>query len=236
MELTTHTIFDLLAYSIGALLFFLSNRSKTHQQVPSLRLFLLAAGAFGIGTLCARLSVQFESGIPVDLETFMVGFGAGGKSIVGGLLGGILGVKLVKRFLKKDEDQTERMSFGDRAVVPIGVGLCIARVGCFLAGMGDDTYGIPTELPIGWDFGDGIARHPAQIYEIIGTVLTVGMVLLFWKKARRPGDRFGWFLLGFCVLRFALECVRVHPTPYFGLSVYQLLCLVGAVWAIRGKF
>ncbi|MCP4678990.1 MAG: prolipoprotein diacylglyceryl transferase [Deltaproteobacteria bacterium] len=231
-----HTFFDLLAYSTGALLFFLSNRSKTHSPVSPVRLFLLAAGAFGIGTFSARLLVQFEGGLPVDLDTFMIGFGAGGKSIVGGLLGGILGVKLVKRFLKKDESQTERMSFGDRTVVPIGVGLCIARVGCFLSGMSDDTYGIPTHLPTGWDFGDGISRHPAQIYEIIGTVVTVGLVKFFWKKARQPGDRFGWFLLGFCVLRFLLEFVKIHPTPYFGLSVYQVLCLVGAVWAIRGKF
>ncbi len=236
MEITTHTIFDVLAYFTGGLLFFLINRSKKNNPVPSLRLVFFAVGAFGFGALASRLLVQFESGLPSDLEAFIVRFNAGGKSIVGGLLGGILGGKLVKLFLKKDKDKTERLSFGDNTVIPLGAALCIARVGCFLSGMHDDTYGTPTQLLFGWDFGDGIARHPTQIYEIAGTVVATLLIVYFWKKAKQPGDRFGWFLLGFCILRFLLEFIRIHPAPYAGFTVYQVVCLAGMLWALLGKF
>ncbi len=236
MEITTHTIFDVLSYFTAGVLFFLINRIKENTPVPPIRLVFFAVGVFGFGIIGARLSVQFENGLPTDLESLISGFLAGGKSIVGGLLVGIIGGKFVKLFFKKDKDKSQRLSFGDNTVIPIGAALCIARVGCFLSGMNDDTYGIPTQLPFGWDFGDGIARHPTQIYEIIGTVVTVSLVMYFGKKAKHPGDRFGWFLFGFCILRFLLEFVRIHPAPYAGLTVYQVICLAGMVWALLGRF
>ena len=61
-------------------------------------------------------------------------------------------------------------------VWPIAVGLAIGRVGCFLAGLHDDTYGLPTALPWGVDFGDGTPRHPTQLYEI-AVVLPLGWAL-----------------------------------------------------------
>ena len=53
---------------------------------------------------------------------------------------------------------------------------------CFLAGLHDDTYGLPTAAPWGMDFGDGIPRHPTQLYEI-AVVLPLGLALMLQTQA-----------------------------------------------------
>ena len=47
----------------------------------------------------------------------------------------------------------------------LAIGIAIGRIGCFLSGLEDYTYGTPTTLPWGYDFGDGVLRHPVQLYE-----------------------------------------------------------------------
>lgn len=145
-----------------------------------------------------------------------------GQSIVGGLLGGLVGVEIAKKLTG------QARSTGDAMVLPIAVGLAIGRVGCFLAGLHDDTYGIPTAAPWGVDFGDGLPRHPTQLYEI-AVVLTLGAVL---HRARFavPGLAFKLFLSGYLLWRFAVEFLKPVPVAYpLGLSGIQWTCLVALV-------
>lgn len=142
-----------------------------------------------------------------------------GQSIVGGLLGGLIGVEIAKKLT----GQTR--STGDAMVWPIALGLAIGRVGCFLAGLHDDTYGVPTALPWGVDFGDGIPRHPTQLYEI-AVVLPLGWAL---HRARftSPGLAFKLFLSSYLLWRFAVEFLKPVPVAYLpGLSGIQWTCLV----------
>ncbi len=46
-------------------------------------------------------------------------------------------------------------------------GLAVGRIGCHLAGLTDGTHGDPSSLPWAVDFGDGIPRHPVNLYEVI---------------------------------------------------------------------
>lgn len=141
-----------------------------------------------------------------------------GQSIVGGLLGGLIGVELAKKLT----GQTR--STGDAMVLPIAVGLSIGRVGCFLAGLHDDTYGLATTAPWGVDFGDGLPRHPTQLYEIV-VVLALGIGL---HRARfaTPGLAFKLFLSAYLLWRFAAEFLKPVPVAYpLGLSGIQWTCL-----------
>ena len=56
----------------------------------------------------------------------------------------------------------------------------VGRWGCFLSGLEDQTHGTPTALPWGHDFGDGMLRHPVQLYEsfAMGLFLVVALVLI----------------------------------------------------------
>ncbi len=148
-----------------------------------------------------------------------------GQSIVGGLLGGLIGVEIAKRIVGIRE------STGDRFVVPILVGLIIGRIGCFLAGIDDETYGVATKLPWGVDFGDGVFRHPTQIYDMLFAVaaliaLTVAKPVL----ARQSGLQFKLLLAGYLVWRLLVDSLK--PVPYAfpgGLSGIQLVCIVALV-------
>jgi phosphatidylglycerol:prolipoprotein diacylglycerol transferase len=145
-----------------------------------------------------------------------------GQSIVGGLLGGLLGVEIAKR-LAGVHDST-----GDRFVLPILVGLVIGRVGCFLAGLLDDTYGNPTALPWGVDFGDGVARHPTQLYDIAFALAALWLLQTNHDTlARVPGLAFKLMLSGYLAWRFAIDALK--PVPYAwpgGFSGIQFVCLL----------
>jgi phosphatidylglycerol:prolipoprotein diacylglycerol transferase len=85
----------------------------------------------------------------------------GGKTIVGALILGLISVELMKRYIGV------RQSTGDLYAIPLALGIAIGRIGCFLTGLSDSTYGTPTTLPWAINFGDGIPRHPTQLYEIV---------------------------------------------------------------------
>lgn len=153
-----------------------------------------------------------------------------GQSMVGGLLGGWLGVEMGKRFA----GITRRT--GDDFVVPILVGLAIGRIGCFLSGLHDGTYGLPTDLPWGVDFGDGLPRHPTQLYEMALALVA----LITWPRwsrlfAHQPGLAFRIVMLAYFLWRFAIDRLKPVPYPYvFGWSGLQWVCLGAAGLIVLG--
>jgi len=145
-----------------------------------------------------------------------------GQSIVGALIGGWLGVEIAKRIFGI------RHSTGDAFVTPLVAGIAIGRIGCFLAGLNDDTYGLPSELPWAIDFGDGVRRHPTQLYDIL-FVLALWAVLEHFRPAlaRIPGLRFKWFLAGYLGWRVVIDSLKPSPVAYpLGLSGLQWLAVV----------
>jgi len=148
-----------------------------------------------------------------------------GQSIVGGLLGGLIGVELGKKYAGVTE------STGDRFVTPILVGVIIGRIGCFIAGLADDTYGNPTSLPWAVDFGDGVPRHPTQLYDI-GFALIALMLLRHFRPilARESGLQFKLLLAGYLLWRLVIDALKPVPYAYPGnLSGIQVLCVLALV-------
>ena len=144
----------------------------------------------------------------------------GGKTIVGGLLGGWIAVELAKKYF----GITQRT--GDAYVAPLVLGIAIGRIGCFLTGLPDHTYGIATNLPWGVDFGDGIRRHPTQLYEIAFALLW-GLVV--WIRSRWPyarGELFRLFMFGYFSFRLLVEFIKPVYRPE-GLSAIQWACVAG---------
>lgn len=214
-----HLLFELLGYSVGFQVLLWARRRGDPGVSSEQRVYVLAAAVVG-AALGSKLLFLLEDPVwtwqtarsdPVAL--------LGGKTIVGGLLGGVLAVEGAKVALGI------RRSTGDLFVAPLITGMVLGRIGCFLSGVSDGTHGAPTALPWGMDLGDGVPRHPAALYEI-GFLLITGAWL-----SRIPsgpdGRRFRLFLIGYLAFRLVAEAWKTQPFPFLGLSAIQVACLTG---------
>ncbi len=112
--------------------------------------------------------------------------------------------------------------------IPILMGIAIGRIGCFLAGLDDATYGVATLLPWAWDYGDGIARHPTQLYEILFLVIWAVFLLRRRNGLLQNGDLFKLALGGYLLCRLLVDAIKPVPVDYvIGLSAIQLACILG---------
>lgn len=149
----------------------------------------------------------------------------GNKTIVGGMLGGLIGVEIIKKKIGVT------VSSGDLMVYPLILAMIIGRTGCFLTGLGDGTYGIATHLPWGIDFGDGIRRHPTNLYEIIfWIILWITLKITERKFMFTDGSKFKIFLASYLVFRLLVEFIKPDYFFNFGLSVIQLACIAGILY------
>lgn len=220
LTVPAHLVCESLGYFAGFRLFLWLRRGGRDSLSDATRFTVITAAALG-AVLGSKILVWLQH----PLETWAHGEDPNawfaGKTIVGGLLGGLLAVEWAKRRLG------EQRRTGDLFVLPLCLGMAIGRVGCFLAGLTDATYGLPTTLPWGVDFGDGIARHPTQLYEIVALAL---IAVWAWRAMRRPefveGDAFRGFLILYMGFRLGLECVKPEPRPYLGLSAIQVACVL----------
>jgi phosphatidylglycerol:prolipoprotein diacylglycerol transferase len=114
----------------------------------------------------------------------------------------------------------------DLAAPSAAIGYGIGRVGCFLSG--DGCYGIPTNLPWGMSFPNGLEPtlvrvHPTPLYE-----LAAGLLIGWWLWVRggtpRPTGRIlGEYLILTGIARFLVEFIRRNPKILFSLSNAQLV-------------
>ena len=143
---------------------------------------------------------------------------AGGRTIVGGLAGGLLAVETTKRVLGI------RSRTGELYAIPLCIGIAVGRVGCFLTGVEDETWGVPTDLPWGLRAGDEWARHPTPLYEIAFVVLlAVGLRAGRGALRRVSGREFQIFLGAYMGLRFAVDFLKPTATLIAGLTPIQIV-------------
>lgn len=146
----------------------------------------------------------------------------GGKTIVGGLLGGWIAVEIAKCIFGV------KSRTGDLFAVPLCLGIAIGRIGCFFAGLADDTYGTATFLPWGVDFGDGVRRHPTQLYEFCFLAL---LAWVLWRWNKRPhveGQVFRGFLAAYLGWRLLIDFIKPQPLVE-GMNLIQWACVAGLV-------
>lgn len=181
---------------------------------------VIAAAAIG-AVLGSRILAVLQQA-PRLTPTWQSMVRPGGKTIVGGLLGGWVAVEMVKQ-LRGIPSRT-----GDLFVVPLCIGIAVGRVGCLLPGLADDTYGTPTTLHWGVDFGDGIVRHPTQLYEVV-VLGALGFLLNRYNRQSHPeGATFRLFMAAYLAWRLAVDFIKPQPLVN-GLSLIQWSCVAGLV-------
>ena len=221
-----HPVFEFLAYLVGARLYaFFKARDGDVLGVET-RWWIVAAAFVGAALGSKLLVLADHPQLTIDNLVTPLGL-AEGKTVVGALLGALFAVEWTKRRLHV------RRSTGDVFAIPLTVGITIGRIGCFLTGLDDNTYGLPASLPWAVDFGDGIPRHPTQLYEIAFLVMVL-LPILVWLRGRLPreGDLFKVFMAAYLGFRLALEFLKPGD-PILGLTAIQWACVGGLLWYAR---
>ena len=133
----------------------------------------------------------------------------------------------------------------DLTVIPLGVALVFARIGCFMAGC---DYGKISSLPWAVRFPAGspawrdhlhrglidadrtasLPVHPTQLYEALIGVAIVGLAIAFARRRRKDGGLFVLAAATYAVGRLAIETARGDAGRgiYLGLSSGQIFSLL----------
>lgn len=211
-----HYLFDALAWISGAVTGLLLYRWRLKAEAQRIAaqtgagyFLALAAGAVGGAWLSGSLNT-----LRSDIPTLS-------HSVAGALLGAIVGVELYKAVRRI------RGSTGVIFAGPFAVGVVVGRWGCLFAGLPDRTYGTPTRLPWGVDLGDGVARHPVEIYESLS--MAVFLAVFVWSLQRRApwALRRGFYVMAawYGAQRFVWEFFKPYPTLIGPFNLFHLISL-----------
>ena len=199
-------------------------RRDMHERgMPERQAYDMVLWAYIGGWVGARLFV-----IPTGWQYFVeapVAFLLSGSGWVwyGGVIGGAVAVLVWARRVG-----IPGLVIADVAAPALAFGLAIGRLGCQLAGDGD--YGVPTDLPWGMSYPDGVVPtldrvHPTPIYELI---CYVAIFVVLWRQRHRGlpnGALIAQYLIYSGVARFAVEFLRRNPGWLVGLTTAQWMSI-----------
>jgi phosphatidylglycerol:prolipoprotein diacylglycerol transferase len=208
MHLPLYNIFSAIAYAAGFYVYYLEIKRK---QIPPEPLLKIMFGALLGGLIGSKLgSVLFVYwGYFSQHMSHIFVPQIGGKTLVGGLIGGYLGVLVTKKIIKFNH------STGDLFAPALAIGIAIGRIGCFFNGC---CYGINS--------------FPTQLVE---SVFCFGLFVFLWAKRKqviKEGSLFMTFLLAYTFFRFWIEFFRADAVGgAFGLDSAQIISAAVFVWA-----
>lgn len=175
----------------------------------------------------------------------------GGITIIGGLLGGLIGAVF---FSLRHKKQTNFLNVVDLVVVPVFLGQIIGRWGNFV---NQEAFGLPITnkalqfFPFGvyitdpsgvsGDFKTIVDQHIAAggggnwfcatfFYEGVWNAIGVAIAVALWRKdyqKKYPGILMIFYLFWYCLGRFWLEFLRMDAVP-----VTKTACIIVSVIAL----
>jgi phosphatidylglycerol:prolipoprotein diacylglycerol transferase len=210
-------------------------RDMRERGLPDRHAYDMVLWAYVGGWIGARLFV-----IPTGWQYFVEAplaflLSGSGWAWYGGVIGGAVAVLLWAR-----QAGIPALTIADIAAPGLAIGLAIGRIGCQLAGDGD--YGVPTDLPWGMSYPDGVVPtttrvHPTPLYEL---VCYLAIFVVLWRQRHRlpPGDLIGQYLIYSGAARFLIEFLRRNPDWLLGLTTAQWFSLLSigiGIWLLQRK-
>jgi len=190
------------------------------------------------GLVGSRLYHLLESPAEFFADPWPQLFSTMGFAFAGAIIGGFFALLLLAKRFKMSP-----LLMLDAASPAAAIGYGIGRIGCLISGDGD--YGIPTSLPWGMSFPDGIVPttervHPTPIYEFLAAIL---IFWILWRlrarslKARAPnGMIFAAYLVLTGIARFLVEIIRINPRSFYGLTNAQAASVVSVIAGVALYF
>ncbi len=215
-----YALFMLLALLVFVLARHWLPRHAAVARLPGRQRFALALAAFIGGSLGSKLPFLLGSAGSWYTPT---AWAADGKTITTALVSAYLAVEVVKWALGI------RVKTGDSFALPLALALAVGRWGCFFNGC---CAGVASDLPWAVDFGDGVPRHPTQVYESVFHLAMAGVLGVLLLRGWCRHLRLQMYLVCYGGYRFGTEFIRPEPPWWLGLTFYQwvaLLLVVGLV-------
>ncbi len=219
-----HPLFEAAGMFLGMrYYFYLKRKSKEKLSFNTSAAVLIGATAGAL--IGSKLIGNLEN--PYALfENFSFRKVWSNNTIVGGLAFGLLGVELAKKIVHHKE------STGDLIVFPLILAMIIGRIGCFLTGVYEETYGIPTDSVFGMHLGDQYLRHPVALYEIAFLILLwIGLKYIQSKKYA-SGFIFQLFMLSYFTFRFLLDFIKPRIEIIGNIGTIQMVCICVIIYYI----
>ncbi len=185
---------------------------------------------------------EFQGNLLSIFNPFQNGnIGIGGLVMYGGFIGAIIAAFVYFKIKK-----LQFLPYADALAPSLGLGIFLTRIGCFLNGCcygAPALHGVsfPTDSPAGvYQYSmNACSLQPSQLYESIGGLLLMALVLLSERRFKFKGASFYLIGTGYAVVRFVIDLTRVYsPQERFGgLSHNQVLCIglfivFGTLWTI----
>lgn len=154
--------------------------------------------------------------------------------------GGAIGILIAMYLFSKNVTHKSLIWGLDRLVIGAALTGAAIRLGNL---MNSEIYGSVTDMPWGFVFvndpyGDGLAHHPTQIYEMLYCLVTFAITYwMYWKKGaqRRVGLIFGVFLIGIFGTRFLLEFIKLDQEAFESGMIFnmgQILSIPFIIWGL----
>ncbi len=221
MQFSLHSLLEFAAYFIGFRYFLYLRKKQSDPITTTHRLWILIGAIIG-SVLGSRIGGGFEDPEQIKIADNVFLYFYQNKTVLGGLLGGVWGVEIMKKIIK------EKKSSGDLFTYPFILALIIGRLGCFSMGIYEETYGTVTDFFTGMNLGDNKLRHPVTLYEIVFLLLLWQALLQIEKKYKlASGLHFKIFMIAYCMFRFVLDFIKPHYTFSVGLSTIQITSVIG---------
>lgn len=231
-RILTHDAFSVLAVAVGFAIYYreLRRRGWLDGRIVGVSIAAVVGALIGARVITAWEHVEYYRAL--DGVPLTVAIEQSGKSLIGALAGGYLGIALAKRATGYPH------STGDAYLLAIPVATAIGRVGCFLSEL---PLGTPTDLPWGIAVspeaaaafarcpGCGGPMHPSMLYEIGFNLIAAMVIIRYRDRVPVPGDGLRLYLLAAGIFRFLVEFVRANEPQALGLTGPQwvLIPLVG---------
>jgi prolipoprotein diacylglyceryltransferase len=216
-----HLVFDALAWSVGTTTGVALYRWRL--KAVTAEVAKVADGGYFASLAAGAFAGAYLSG---SFTFWSQGVFALAHSVLGALVGAIAAVEIYKLA------RGIRMSTGIVFVGPFAVGVVIGRWGCLFAGLPDSTFGSPSSLPWAVDLGDGIGRHPVQIYESVTLLLfTLAFVAGLRVRANWAMKQgFYWLAITYGMQRFLWEFLKPYPPLLGPFNHFHLICAVLVIY------
>jgi prolipoprotein diacylglyceryltransferase len=225
-----HIAFDALAWISGALLAHALYRWRLREGIET------AAAKVGPGYFIALgIGAVIGGYLAGSLVSLAGPAPTLSHSVAGVLAGAIIAVELYKAA------RGITGSTGAAFAGPLALGIAVGRWGCLFAGLPDNTYGSPTTLPWAVNLGDGIGRHPVQVYESLSMLAFLAVYLVALKRKRAWAIERGFyvFVAVYGAQRFLWEFLKPYPRLFAGLDLFQLIALAmiayGWIYYVRDR-